>query len=335
MSDKLEAYLEEISHFLSGRAEREEILSEIRSHILEKAAEGPGEFTDAAVEMAIASFGPARKVAEKYLDGRPIIAPAYKRYLFRYTTLLFAAHTLLTIIAVIFKENFIFFPFLFMPQLGIIEALMYLPTAFLADLGIVTVVLYFITQSGKDVKLPWPKFAVDLDEVKPPTKSFWVSRIATAIGAVIMLAITDFALYLFAKHHTIFVVNLNWNDPRPLFTPVAGRWISIIVIAMFAASTMALLVKLITRSRWVDVCSDVVSLALIGLLLRQPFDNLFAIDIAERFLPKIKFGVKFLLLFIALMITIDLVKNLALMGRKKLAKNVQNNGDTAAETCPR
>ena len=37
MSTKLEAYLEEISHFLSGREEREEILSEIRSHILEKA----------------------------------------------------------------------------------------------------------------------------------------------------------------------------------------------------------------------------------------------------------------------------------------------------------
>jgi hypothetical protein len=37
MSNKLEAYLEEISHFLSGHEEREEILSEIRSHILEKA----------------------------------------------------------------------------------------------------------------------------------------------------------------------------------------------------------------------------------------------------------------------------------------------------------
>ncbi len=92
MSDKLEAYLEEISHFLSGRAEREEILSEIRSHILEKAAEGPGRSRDAAIEKAIAAFGPARQVAEKYLDDRPIIAPAYKRYLFRYTTLLFAAH---------------------------------------------------------------------------------------------------------------------------------------------------------------------------------------------------------------------------------------------------
>lgn len=83
---------------------------------------------------------------------------------------------------------------------------------------------------------------------------------------------------------------------------------------------MALLVKLFTRSRWVDAVSNVVSLALIGLLLRQPFDNLFAVNIADRFLPKIKFGVKFALLFIALMITIDLVKNLVVIGRRKLVR---------------
>jgi hypothetical protein len=321
MSDKLEAYLEEISHFLSGRAEREEILSEIRSHIMEKAAEGPGEFTDAAIEKAIATFGPARKVAEKYLDhSRPIIDPAYKRYLFRYTTLLFAAHTLLTIAAVNFKQDFILFPFLFMPRLGVIEALMYLPTAFLADLGIVAVVLYFITQSGKDVKLPWPKFAVDLDEVKPPTKNFWVSRIATAVGAVIMLAITDFALYLFARHQTIFFVNLDWTDPRPLFTPGAGRRLSLIVIAGFAVSTLTLLIKLFTRSRWVDVINSMISLGLIGLLLTQPFDNLFAVRIAENILPKIRYAAKFTLLFIALMTTIELIKNIVIISRRKLAK---------------
>lgn len=325
MSDKLEAYLEEISHFLSGRAEREEILSEIRSHIMEKAAEGPGEFTDAAIEKAIAAFGPARKVAEKYLDhSRPIIDPAYKRYLFRYTTLLFAAHTLLTIAAVVFKEDFIIFPFLFMPRLGVIEALMYLPTAFLADLGIVAVVLYFITQSGKDVKLPWPKFGVDLDEVKPPTKNFWISRIGTAIGAVIMLAITDFALYLFARHQTIFFVNLDWTDPRPLFTPGAGRRLSLIVIAGFALSTMTLLIKLFTRSRWVDVVNSAISLGLISLILTQSFDNLFAVRIAENILPKIRYAAKFTLLFIALMTTIELIKNIVIISRRKFNSVTRN-----------
>ena len=320
MSNKLETYLEEISHFLSGREEREEILSEIRSHILEKAAAEQGQTGDAALDKAITAYGRPRKVAEKYLDGRPIIAPAYKRYLFRYTTFLFAVHALLTVIAVVFKEDFIFFPFLFMPRLGVIEALMYLPTAFLTDLGVVTLVLYFITQSGKDVRLPWPKFAVDLDEVKPPKMGFWASRIATAVGAVVMLAITDFALFLFSRHHTIFFVNLDFANPRPLFTPGAGRRLSMIVIAMFAASTMALLVKLFTRSRWVDAASNVVSLALIGLLLRQPFDILFAVSIPEHFMPKIKFGLKFLLLFIALMITVDLIKNLVIIGRRKLAR---------------
>ena len=321
MSNKLEAYLEEIGHFLSDRAEREEILSEIRSHILEKAAAEHGETGDAALDKVIAAHGPARKVAEKYLDGRPIIAPAYRRYLFRYTTLLFAFHTFLTIIAIVFKKDFVIFPIVFMPRLGVIEALMYLPTAFLADLGFVTLVLYFITQTGKDVKLPWPKFAVDINEVKPPARAFWAGRIATAVGAVLMLAVTDLALYLFAKHHTIFFVNMNWSDPRPLFTPEAGRRLSMIVIAMFAASTFALLIKLFTRSRWVDVVSNIISLTLIGLLLRQPFDNLFAAEIADRFLPKIRFGLKFVLLFIALMITIDLVKNLVLIGRRKLAKS--------------
>jgi hypothetical protein len=324
MSNKLETYLEEISHFLSGREEREEILSEIRSHILEKAAAEQGQTGDAALDKAITAYGRPRKVAEKYLDGRPIIAPAYRRYLFRYTTFLFAVHALLTVIAVVFKEDFIFFPFLFMPRLGVIEALMYLPTAFLTDLGVVTLVLYFITQSGKDVRLPWPKFAVDLDEVKPPKMGFWASRIATAVGAVVMLAITDFALYLFAKHHTIFFVNLDFANPRPLFTPGAGRRLSMIVIAMFAASTLSLFVKLFTRSRWVDVVSDIVSLGLIGLLLRQPFDGLFAVEIAGRLLPKIQYWAKFTLLitllFIAVMVTIDLIKSLVIIGRRKLAR---------------
>jgi hypothetical protein len=322
MSEKLDAYLEEISHFLSGRAEREEILSEIRSHILEKAAAEQGQATDSAIQAAITAYGPARKVAEKYLDGRPIIAPAYKRYLFRYTTLLFAVHAILTVVAVVFKKNFVIFPFLFMPRLGVIEALMYLPTAFLADLGFVALVLYFITQSGKEVKLPWPKFAVDLDEVKPPKQGFLAGRIATLLGLIVMVAVTDFALYLFIRYQTIFFVNLDFSDPSPLFTPEAGRRLSLIVIAMFAVSTFTLLVKVFTRSRWVDAGSSAVSLVLIGLLLSQPFESLFAVSIPEKVLPKIKFGAKFALLFIAVMITVDLIKNLVIIGRRRLERSI-------------
>ncbi len=321
MFEKLNAYLEEISHFLSGRAEREEILSEIRSHILEKAEREFGAANDASLDKVIAAYGPARRVAEKYLaDQQPIIAPAYKRYLFRYTTFLFAIHALLTVVAVVFQKSFIMFPFIFMPRLGVIDAIMYLPTAFLTDLGVVTLVLYLITQSGKDVKLPWPKIAVDLDEVKPPMKGTVWARIAMLAGTIAMLGVTDFALYLYVKYHTIFFVNLNFTDPRPLLTPEVGQRISLIVIAMFASSTLAMFAKIFFTTRWIDVASSAVGLVLIGLLLRQPFDNPFAVHVPDALLPKIKFGLTFLLLFIALMITIDLVKNLILIGRKRLAK---------------
>jgi hypothetical protein len=324
MSDKLEAYLEEISHFLSGRDEREEILSEIKSHILEKAAVGSGEGggesaaapSDAAIARAIADFGPARRVAERYLDeGRPIIAPAYKRYLFRYTTLLFAFHAFLTVVAIVFKKDLVIFPFLFMPRLNVLTALMYLPTAFLADLGIITLVLYFVTQSGKDIRLPWPKFAVDINEVKPPVLA---ERIFIGIAALIMVGITDFAGYLFVKYHTVFFVNLDWANPRPLFTPDAGRRLSLILIAMFATTTISLLIKIFTKSRWVDIIGDLVSLGLIGLVLTQPFDDLFAVRVAENLLPKIRYGIKYMLLFIAVFITIDLVKHIVILSRRKL-----------------
>jgi len=315
MSEKLEAYLEDISHFLSGRAEREEILSEIRSHILEKAEQEYGGVDDASLDKVIAAYGPARRVAEKYLDGNPIVAPAYKRYLARYTALLFAFHSLLTVFAVVFKKNFVLFPFLFMPNLGVGEALMYLPTAFLADLGLVFLVLYFITQSKKEIKLPWPKFAVDLDEAKPPKRAVW-----NILGFVAMLAVTDFALYLFYKHRTIFFLNLDFTAPRLLLTPEAGRRISLIVIAMFVAGTAGLFVKIFTSSRWVDAVSNTISLALIGLLLRQPIDNAFAIAVRERLLSHIKLSLTIALLFIAVMVALDLIKNLVAIGRKRLVK---------------
>ena len=329
MSAKLDAYLEEISHYLAGRAEREEILSEIRSHILEKAereygaagaaAGAAGAADDAALEKVIAAYGPARRVAEKYLDGvQPIIAPAYKRFLFRYTSLLFAFHAALTVVAVAFKKSFIMFPFIFMPRLGVFDAVMYLPTAFLTDLGVVTLVLYLITQSGKEYRLPWPKFAVDLDEVKPPKKGVLANRIAMLVGTIVMLGITDSALALYVRYHTILFVNFDITRARPLLTPEVGDRVSLIIIAMFASWTLAMFAKIFFSSRWVDVASSFVSLVLIGLLLRQPFDNPFAVNVPAAALPKIKFGLTFLLLFIALMTTIDLVKNLIRIGRRRL-----------------
>ncbi|MBU4405412.1 MAG: hypothetical protein L6428_10790 [Candidatus Aminicenantes bacterium] len=324
MHKNLENYLEEISHYLSGRTEREEILSEIRSHILEKAEQESGPVSEASLEKVIAAYGRPRQVAEKYLDDRPVIAPTFKRLLFRYTALFFAIHLVFIVFAVIFKKSLIIFPFFFMPRLGVIEAVMYLPAAFLTDFGIVALVLYFITQSGRDFKLPWPKFALDLDEVKAPDAKTLAAKIATMVGAGIMLALTGVAVKLFIKFQTIFLVSYNLENFRPLLLPRPGRRVSLIVIIMLAAGTIGLFIKVFALSRritcWVDAIADSLALVLIGLLLRQQYTTLFAIDIQPAFLAKIHLALTFTLLFVALMIAIDLVSNLVRLGRKRLAK---------------
>lgn len=314
MSEKLEAYLDEIGHFLSGRAEREEILSEIRSHILEKAAAERGGADEAGLEAAIAAYGPARRVAETYMDDAPIIAPVYKRFLARYTALLFGIHALLTVFAVASKGSFVIFPFLYMPRLSVIDALMYLPTAFLADLGFVALALHLITRSRKEIRLPWPRFSVDLDEVRPPKKAVW-----NILGFAVMLAVTDFALYVYYKAQTLFVINFDLNDPRRLLTPEADQRISLIVLAMLAIATAAAFARIFTSSRWVEILSDALSLVLIGLLVRQPFEGLFAVPVPERVLPYLKTNVRIVLLVIAVFVAFDLVKNLIALGRRRLA----------------
>lgn len=323
MFKNLETYLEEISYYLSGRKEREEIVSEIRSHIMEKAnEEGPA--NEASLEKVIAAFGKPRHVAEKYLDGQPIIAPVFKRHLFRYTTFLFAIHLVFIIFAVIFRKSFIFFPFLFIPRLGFIESIMYLPAAFLTDFGIVALVLYFITSSNKEIKLPWPKFGLDLDEVKAVDGKTWAVRTASLVGAGIMLVLTGLGVHLFLKFNNIIFISANFKNFRPLLLHKPGQFVSLAILVMMAAGTIALFIKAFGASRrlacWVDAIADTIALVLIGLAFRQPFAFLLANDLPPRALTWMHTSLTVTLLIFALMVAIDLVKNLVRLGRRRLAK---------------
>jgi hypothetical protein len=314
MFEKLEAYLEEISHFLSSREEREEILSEIRSHILEKAELEFGEPTEATLAKVIAAYGPARRVAEKYMDGSSIIAPAFKRFLFRYTALLFAFHFVLTVAAVIFKKSFVIFPVLYIPSMGPFEALFYLPTAFLFDLGLATLVLYLITQSQKEIKLPWPRLSVDLNEVK--TSGRTIGRI---FGLIAMTSLTGAALYLYLQYGTIFLIKLDFAQYQPIFTPEAGRWYSLILIGLWALSAIGLAVKLVKVSPWVDAVKGGFSLVLLGLAFRQPFDTALATQLPKGLDRAIGPSLTIILFIICILVAVDLIKAVVRIGRKRLA----------------
>jgi hypothetical protein len=313
MFERLEAYLEEISHFLSCRKEREEILAEIRSHILEKTEQESGAVTEASLEQVIAAYGPARRVAEKYLDGRPLIAPAFKRFLFRYTALLFAAHFVLTVVAVALKKSFLMFPLIYVPSMNPFEALFYLPTAFLFDFGVVTLVLYLITHSKREVRLPWPRLSVDLDEVKPPVRT--IGRI---IGLAAMTVLTGAAIFLYIRYQTIFLIKLNSAEFRPIFTPAAGRWYSLILIGLWALGTISLALKLVTSSPWVDAVKGGLSLVLLGLVFRQPAATALAGRPSDNFVFWLQLNLTIVVLILCVLVAVDFVKALVRIGRKRL-----------------
>jgi len=326
MHKNLETYLEEISHYLSGREEREEILSEIRSHILEKAEQESGPATAASLDKVIAAYGPPRRVAEKYLDGRPVIAPAYQRHLFRYASLLFAVHFAFVMFSVVFKRSFTIFPFLYVPDLSsvIVDAITYLPMAFLADFGAVALVLYLITRSGKEIKLPWPKFASDLDELQEPEAKTLAARIWNMVEAVIMVALSAWAFRMVARFHTLFVAHFDSGKFQPLFKPAPGRTLSLVVLIMLTAGTATLLIKMFSSSRrlacWVDIAADTVALVLIGVALRQQHGNLFAVDVPARLVTWVYGSLTVILLVVALFVAIDLVANVVRLGRRRPAR---------------
>jgi hypothetical protein len=326
MHKNLETYIEEIGHFLTGRREREEILSEIRSHLLERAEQETSPVDEAALGKVIAAYGSPRHVAEKYLDGRPVIAPAYQRHLFRYASLLFAVHFAFVMFSVVFKRSFTIFPFLYVPDLSSIlfDAIMYLPMAFLADFGAVALVLYFITRSGREIKLPWPKFASDLDELQEPEAKTLSARIWNMVEAVIMVALSAWAFRIYARFHTLFVAHSDSGKFQPLFMPAPGRTLSLVVLIMLAAGTATLLIKMFLSSRrlacWVDIAADSIALVLIGVVLRQQRGNLFAVDVPARLVTWVHVSLTVILLVVALFVAIDLVVKVVRLGRGRLAR---------------
>ncbi len=319
MHKKLDDYLEEISHYLTDADEREEILSELRSHVLERAEQDGGD--DEAVGRAIASLGRPRQVAEKYLDDRPIIAPALRRYLFRYTSLLFAIHMVFIGLAVAIGRSYIVFPFLFVPRLGIIDAVMYLPMALLADFGLVALILYFVTRSRRDVRLPWPKLALDLDRANPRTVG---SMVANLLGGGIMLAIAWLLFQFTRTHGAIFLLRIRPGDFQPLLRPDPGHLLSWIVIALLLAGALEHFIKAFARSPVVrciiTAAGDGFTLLLIAAALSVLGPDMFTADVPARLHIWLYKTLVWILLVTALIVAVDLVANLVRLGRRRLSR---------------
>jgi hypothetical protein len=310
MFEKLETYLEEISHFLSLRQGREEILAEIKSHILEKAEREYGEINGSTLSRVIAAYGSPRKVAEKYLEDIQIIAPSFKRYLIRYTGILFLFHFGLTVAAFLADKTMLVLPFFYIPRLEDPGAFLYFPMALIFDLGLVGLILYLITQSRKNIRLPWPKLKMNWEMIEK--KRAVKTKI---IPFLLLLALLLALVYAYVRYGTTFFLNPNFKNPQSLFGPEASRFYSLALISALAVDVVSSFIRFFVTSEWVRLAKNGILLILVGIIINTPIKD------ALMEFPNIQVNLKpvgTFIIILAVLISLDFLKGLVIIGRKLL-----------------
>lgn len=265
MHENLEKYLKEISHYLAVKQGADEILAEIRSHILEKAERESGGVTVESLDKTIAGYGRPRDVAAKYMDGDEIISPTFRKYLFRYTVMLFAIHFVLTVLAVSFRASIIAIPFFFIPKMSAFWAVLYLFMALVYDFGVVALILYLVTQRRGDVRLPW--FGVRLARRGE-------SGLKKPKPAVLAMLVVFFGilLYVFARYHTLFFYTVNGGRPESLLNPAASVFFSILFLAAFACDIIGYWVRFLINSAWVTLAQNTIVLLILWIAWNSPIE---------------------------------------------------------------
>jgi len=319
MHKKLEDYLEQINSYLVVKKGREEILTEIRGYILEKTENEFGEITEDSLGKIIAQYGRPKKVAEQYLEGYHIISPSFKKYLFLYTGILFAIHFGLTMITFFFGSSSIMvIPFLYIPKMGFIELLSYLPMAYIYDFGLVCFFLYFVTQSKKDIKLPWPRLKLSAPRI--PEKKRIQPRI---IYLILMLIGFCLVVSAYIRFHTLFFVSLDLKFPESLLNPEASKWYSLFLITIIACEIIGYSFRFFTQSEWVPMVINAFYLVLVWIIFNNPIENAY-VGIQGTDLDFVNSLVKgiagLVLVVFTVSAAIDFLKSLLSKVRKAVAK---------------
>ena len=263
MHENLEKYLKEISHYLAVKEGADEILAEIRSHILEKAERESGGVTAESLEKTIAGYGRPRDVAAKYMDGDEIISSTFKKYLFRYTAILFAIHFVLTALAVSFRTSIVAIPFFFIPRMSAFWAILYLFMALVYDFGVVALILYLVTQRKRDVRLPW--FGIRLARrgesgLKKPKPAI----------LIVLIAIFGILLYVFARYHSLFLYMVNFSRPESLLNPTASVFFSILLLSAFACDIIGYWIRFLFNTAWVTLTQNTIVLLILWIAWNGP-----------------------------------------------------------------
>jgi hypothetical protein len=269
----LEDYLEEIDHYLAIKDGKDEILSEIKSHILEKTESETGKITEDTLKTTIGNYGNPRAIAEKYIEDYQIISPVYKKYLFLYTGLLFIFHYLLIVISAFTNHEMVFFPFFYIPIMEAnsqiwIKLILYLPMTFLYDFGLVCLILYFITQNKGEIKLPW--FEINLCRlIKKPIKEEKPKKTILVIMFLATLAV----IFVYIRFNTLFFLTVGAGKTTSLFNKYISKWLSLSVIFIFILETLHYSIRFFIDSTWTKLIKNGILLIILWFISNLPIKS--------------------------------------------------------------
>lgn len=324
MYGNLETYLEEISHYLVLSHGKQDVIAEIRSHILEKAGQEHGVVSEETVAKVISGYGSPQRVAARYMEGETLIAPIFKNYLLRYTGILFAIHVVVILAASLLKTSLVIFPFLYIPPLSNVTGLFYLPTAFIYDLGLVGIFFYFVSRHSEDVRLPWFHLGIRPSGTAPAAESESKGRQPESVSTdasepklyllILMLAGYGALIWFFLRFQTLFLIGFGPDGPQPLFRPAVSQWYSLAVLALVTVAIGGYAARFFTRSEWINVAANALGLMIAGIVSIYPVEPEPSL---LPFLSERTFGTVFVLI-VAITNALGLLTSLFRIARKML-----------------
>lgn len=296
MVKKLDAYLEEVGHYIAGKTGTDDILAEIKSHISDRAQEEFGDTSDESIEKVLSGMEDPREMAARYSQGQDIIAPYYRKHLMLYTAFLFLINLGVSIISIVLGGRGLhLIPFFQRAEDDFYTFLGGLPVMFFFYFGIVCMFFMVITKYRK-VKPAWLVLGNSGKELGTPNLTGLAGRL---IGFIVIVAVLGFQDEIVKVISDAFPRLSIYGLPDLLvnaFLALAG--IDLVVYAFrFLANTPML-----------EAAGAAAKLLLMAFIVRMPmgFETLTGLDGALS--TALEMGIRAVCVIIVIITTIDLMR---------------------------
>lgn len=306
MNRKIEEYLAEVSHYISDTKAADDIIKEVRSHIIDRAQEEFGDTGDESLEKILSKLEEPRQMAEKYSQGQDIIAPYYRKHVIVYTAFLFFINLGVSVASIVLGKGIHMVPFMQVASGDFLTFLGGLPVTFFFYFGIVCMFFMIITKY-KTVKPAWLGSALE-----GAGKDFGKPTMLGLAGR--MIAFTVLAVLFMFQDELVRVITEAVPEIMVFALP------DILVNAFIALAGIDLIIyvlRYLANTPVLEAMGAAFKLIVMAYIVRMPFgfENLSGLQ--RGVATGIEIGIRSAIVIIVVLTTIELIRWLMYSFSKK------------------